>query len=220
RGAGDADGRMDNRIVARVDMPPEVRDNLMNPKRRTDHQNPRALAWEQRDTRRDYRRPSNTLARVDTSADAPNRGFERESAATDDPGGGGSQDRMGARTGSADDSRSDLAALDRQDIARDQPDAESRAALTKGIDADSVKGGPAGEKTESAIAPPPPGEVVVVRRSWAKIRRAPRENSRAIALVYGNDTFQVVNTDGEWVQVRFGRNNRHKGWLSLSDVSK
>lgn len=157
----------------------------MDARKRTDHQSSMALVRENRDVRMDYRRPAETLARVDTSADAPNRGVQPDRAASKDLGGGGSQDKMGKSSGSANDSQ-------------------------------NMKG----KKARTLTAPPIPGEVVTVRKRWTKIRRAPRENSRSVALVYGNDRFQVVNREGEWVQVRFGRNNRHKGWLPLSALSR
>lgn len=222
-----ADDRGTGPLAGRVDTPPRERDNPMDPRTRRDHLSSTALIRESRDLREDYRRPNDTQARVDSASDASNRGFQRDRAANDQ-GGGGSLDKTGDRTGSAEDSLANLATLDRRDIAVDQPDSEIRAAMAKKGDSGGLKReaagnstlGISGGKTESAMAAPPRGEMVVVRRRWAKIRRAPRENSRSIALVYGNDTFQVVNTEGEWVQVRFGRNNRHKGWLPLSDLSR
>lgn len=76
------------------------------------------------------------------------------------------------------------------------------------------------DKSQTMAAPPPRGGTVVVRKRWAKIRRSPKKNSRSVALAYGNDKFLVVKTEGVWVQIRFGRKNRYKGWLLLSDLSK
>lgn len=220
RRADNAAGRADDNTVARVDTPPEDPDNLMNPRLRTDHQNRSALMRENRDLRSDYPRTNETLARVDTSNEGPNRGFDRRSDASNDPGGGGSEDKMSGRTDSAEDSFAKLAALDRKDNTLDQPDAESRARMAQKDDTAGMKGKAIGEKAETRTASPAQGEIVVVRKRWSKIRRAPRENSRSIALAYGNDSFQVVTREGEWVQVLFGKKNRHKGWLPLSDLSR
>ena len=206
---GDPPRRMEDETVARVDTPPEERDTLMNPETRTDHQSSRALMRENRDLRTDHERSNETLAKIETSSD--------------DPGGASSQDGKGTRLDSAGDSRAELDALDRRDATLDQPDQESRAAMagrkddTRTLKAEATGKKDAGMKGETLTAIPDQGEVFVLRRPWAKIRRAPRENSRSIALAYGNDRFQVVKREGDWVQVRFGRNNRHKGWLLLSD---
>lgn len=92
-----------------------------------------------------------------------------------------------------------------------QPGSESGARL-----ADKAKGKKAGIR----MADPAKGETVVVRKRWSRIRRAPRENSRSLALAYGNDSFQVVSRKGKWVQVRFGRKNRRKGWIPLSALTR
>lgn len=77
--------------------------------------------------------------------------------------------------------------------------------------------------TEPTDAPPvaerqrtrrmPTGDTVEIRKSWTQIRSAPSRNARAIALAFGNDTLSVVEKEGDWVQVRFGRNQ--KGWIPV-----
>jgi hypothetical protein len=47
------------------------------------------------------------------------------------------------------------------------------------------------------------GVTVVVTRPWVSLRGAPAETARAIALAYGNVTFQVEQRRGGWVQVRW-----------------
>lgn len=64
------------------------------------------------------------------------------------------------------------------------------------------------------------GNLVVVRKSWAKIRRNPSEKSSPLRLVYGNDSFQVVTQKDGWVQVRFGKKNKRMGWLAEKDVTE
>ena len=59
----------------------------------------------------------------------------------------------------------------------------------------------------------PTGDTVEIRKSWTQIRSAPSQNARAIALAFGNDTLSVVEKEGDWVQVRFGRNQ--KGWIPV-----
>lgn len=59
----------------------------------------------------------------------------------------------------------------------------------------------------------PTGDTVEIRKSWTQIRSAPSRNARAIALAFGNDTLSVVEKEGDWVQVRFGRNQ--KGWIPV-----
>lgn len=112
----------------------------------------------------------------------------------------------------------------------DEPATGGPRAGTQG----QFKPNPAASQTESGITqrdvdggesqarfrtrPKPSGNVVVVRKSWAKIHSSPNENSRAIALVFGNDSFEVVTQEGDWVQVRFGRNRR--GWIPENSVTK
>ena len=57
------------------------------------------------------------------------------------------------------------------------------------------------------------GDTVEIRKSWTQIRSAPSRNARAIALAFGNDTLSVVEKEGDWVQVRFGRNQ--EGWIPV-----
>ena len=177
-----ADDRGVGTSAGRVDPPPGERDSFRETQTRTEK--------ESRDPRMDREKPNDPLARADTSAN--------------DPGGGGSQGRTGNRKGSAEDSRTNVAAM----------------AGKGNAGRESERGKTAGRRVQTLTEPPAQGEVVVVRKRWAKIRRAPKQNSSSIALAYGNDKFKVVNTNGEWVQVRFGRKNQHKGWLPLSDLSK
>lgn len=63
-----------------------------------------------------------------------------------------------------------------------------------------------------------PGRMVMVRKSWARIHRAPDRNSAPVSLVFGNDVFKVEKQEGEWVQVRYGKNVR--GWMEVAAVIK
>lgn len=53
--------------------------------------------------------------------------------------------------------------------------------------------------------------MVEIKKNWTQIRSAPDANARAIGLAFGNDTFQVVEREGEWVRVRVGKNQ--EGWI-------
>jgi len=59
-------------------------------------------------------------------------------------------------------------------------------------------------------------EQIVLSRPWARLRSAPTESSRAIAIVYGNDVLNVLERKDGWVKVMTA--SRVRGWLSPQDA--
>ena len=57
------------------------------------------------------------------------------------------------------------------------------------------------------------GGVVEIRKSWVAIRAEPSLNAKSMGLAYGNDTFTVVNVEGDWVQIQV-KGNRN-GWIPM-----
>jgi hypothetical protein len=60
-------------------------------------------------------------------------------------------------------------------------------------------------------------ERLVVARPYAKLHAQPSEASRAIAIVYGNDTLDVLERKDGWVKVSAG--SKATGWLSPEDAN-
>lgn len=85
------------------------------------------------------------------------------------------------------------------------------SAKSEGRDTAPTDEPPAAERQRTRRMPT--GDTVEIRKSWTQIRSAPSQNARAIALAFGNDTLSVVEKEGDWVQVRFGRNQ--KGWIPV-----
>ena len=59
-------------------------------------------------------------------------------------------------------------------------------------------------------------ETVVVTESWVKLRGAPEPGAKAVGLVYGNDSYEVLDQEGEWYQVTI--RGGQTGWLHGSTV--
>ncbi|HUJ75145.1 MAG TPA: SH3 domain-containing protein [bacterium] len=61
-------------------------------------------------------------------------------------------------------------------------------------------------------------QTVVVIRNWARVHAAPRDSSRTVAIVYGNDVLQVLRTQEGWMLVR--ARGKVRGWISAQDVAQ
>ncbi|HKI98991.1 MAG TPA: SH3 domain-containing protein [bacterium] len=55
---------------------------------------------------------------------------------------------------------------------------------------------------------------VEIRKSWVQVRSRPSQEAAAIALAFGNDTFPVVEKQGDWVRVQLDK--RREGWIPVS----
>ena len=60
------------------------------------------------------------------------------------------------------------------------------------------------------------GAMVEIRKSWAKVYEKPQTASRPLGLAYGNDAYEVVAVEGEWVQIKY-KNNR-AGWITYDST--
>lgn len=68
--------------------------------------------------------------------------------------------------------------------------------------------------TALALAAPALADTITITAPWAQVRRSPSPDSRAMDLVYGNDTFEVLEAQGGWVKIRTARGVT--GWISTS----
>lgn len=59
----------------------------------------------------------------------------------------------------------------------------------------------------------PLGDRVEIRKSWVQVRSKPSTDAAAIALAFGNDTYPVLETQGDWVRVRLDGNR--EGWIPV-----
>lgn len=58
------------------------------------------------------------------------------------------------------------------------------------------------------------GDKVEIRRPWVQVRNQPSQDARAIALAFGNDTFTVLEQQGDWVRVRLDKSR--EGWIPVA----
>lgn len=54
-------------------------------------------------------------------------------------------------------------------------------------------------------------ETAIVSQDWVRLRNAPDGKAKAIGLVYGNDAYPVLKTEGGWVQLRTSKGQ--VGWV-------
>ena len=82
----------------------------------------------------------------------------------------------------------------------------------------STSGASASAATRPAATSPRvgTGDLVEVSASWAQIRSEPSESGRAIGLAYGNDEYEVLEQQGDWVKIRIGGNR--SGWVRKADI--
>ena len=66
------------------------------------------------------------------------------------------------------------------------------------------------------MAAPAFAETAVVDKSWLRLRGSPSMKAKAIGLVYGNDTYSVLKTEGEWIKVRTAAGQ--VGWIVQADT--
>lgn len=64
------------------------------------------------------------------------------------------------------------------------------------------------------LATPALADIITITAPWAQVRRSPSPDSRAVDLVYGNDTFEVLEAQGGWVKIRTARGVT--GWIATS----
>lgn len=57
------------------------------------------------------------------------------------------------------------------------------------------------------------GATVEIRKGWVTIRATPSPTGKAMGLAYGNDTFNVVTVEGDWVQVQL--KGKQNGWIPM-----
>jgi Bacterial SH3 domain len=67
---------------------------------------------------------------------------------------------------------------------------------------------------ESSARMTPTGDRVEIRASWVQVRNQPSNEARAIALAFGNDTYPVLDKQGDWVKVQIDKNR--EGWIPKS----
>lgn len=70
------------------------------------------------------------------------------------------------------------------------------------------------EPQRSTAAVTPLGDRIEIRQSWVQVRAKPDQEAAAIALAFGNDTYPVVEKQGDWVRVKLEGNR--EGWIPLS----
>jgi uncharacterized protein YgiM (DUF1202 family) len=84
--------------------------------------------------------------------------------------------------------------------------------------ASSAQATPPGSTSQSqgqrqGAARTPLGDRVEIRKSWVQVRSKPSPDAAAIALAFGNDTYPVLETQGDWVRVRIDGNR--EGWIPV-----
>jgi len=65
---------------------------------------------------------------------------------------------------------------------------------------------------------PQPGDTVEVHKAWVQVRNQPSTDGKAIALVFGNDTYTVVEEQGDWLHVKLDGNR--EGWIPREAVQR
>lgn len=61
-------------------------------------------------------------------------------------------------------------------------------------------------------------ETVTISAPWTQVRRTPSMDGRAIDIVYGNDTFTVLEAKDGWARITTAR--KVTGWVLLNDVDR
>jgi hypothetical protein len=61
-------------------------------------------------------------------------------------------------------------------------------------------------------------ETVTISAAWTQVRRNPAANSRAIDIVYGNDTFTVLETKDGWAKITTAR--KATGWVPMDPAAQ
>jgi uncharacterized protein YgiM (DUF1202 family) len=88
----------------------------------------------------------------------------------------------------------------------------SQASQSRGGQSGSSGGATSGSSAQRSGADLTPlGDRVEIHMSWVQVRSAPSQDAAAIALVFGNDRLQVIETKGDWVHVKLDGNRQ--GWI-------
>lgn len=90
-----------------------------------------------------------------------------------------------------------------------RPDGSDESQASEKQQADKESGSMAATREESG----PVGDTIEIRKSWVQIRSAPNYDAPPIGLAYGNDTFDVLEQEGDWVHVKMGK--RREGWIPV-----
>jgi hypothetical protein len=61
-------------------------------------------------------------------------------------------------------------------------------------------------------------DTITITAPWTQVRRTPSMDGRAIDVVYGNDTFTVLESKDGWAKIRTRR--KVEGWVLLNDVDQ
>jgi hypothetical protein len=61
-------------------------------------------------------------------------------------------------------------------------------------------------------------ETITITAPWTQVRRTPSPEGRAIDIVYGNDTFEVLESQSGWVKVRTARDVT--GWVPADPAAQ
>jgi hypothetical protein len=61
-------------------------------------------------------------------------------------------------------------------------------------------------------------DTITVSAPWTQVRRTPSLEGRAIDVVYGNDSFEVLESQGGWVKIRTAR--KVVGWIPTSPAEQ
>lgn len=59
-------------------------------------------------------------------------------------------------------------------------------------------------------------ETAIVSEGWVRLRNAPDGKAKAVGLLYGNDAYPVLKTEGGWVQLRTSKGQ--VGWVSADKL--